>query len=122
MRRQSVRIRKLFVIFLLASSFVACTNRKLQSELVDAAASGRTADVERLLAQGAPLDGHANDDWTPLTVAAREGHLETVKVLLAKGAAVNAKEGGGHTALFWAQRYGHPDVVRVLLSADGKNE
>ncbi len=45
-------------------------------QLVEAAADGRTADVKKLLAEGASIDGAALDDWTPLTVAASVARMK----------------------------------------------
>src|SRR5262245_37237519 len=83
------------IVFLICICCTTAQNR----DLVSAAAQGNTEVVKALLARGANIEAHANDDWTPLTIASREGHLETVRVLLESGARVDSHEGGGNTAL-----------------------
>lgn len=117
-------MRKILATCISASilfSVLGC-QRRVEQELISAAAEGNTKLVETLLEKGANIEARANDDWTALTIAAREGHIETVELLLKKGAKVNATEGGGHTALFWADKYHHKDIVELLIKAGGKNE
>jgi ankyrin repeat protein len=109
-------------VFLLIAACLACGHGSTDGKLVDAAAEGDSATVQKLLDGGANIDAHARDDWTPLTTAAREGKLDVVKLLLARGANVSAKEGGGHTALFWARKYQHHEVEQALIAAGGKSE
>jgi uncharacterized protein len=92
-------------------------NGGLSAQLVDAAASGDVAELNRLLDAGASVNANARDDWNPLTIASREGHVEAVQILLKRGASINMTEGGGHTALFWAKKYNHLNVEKVLLEA-----
>ena len=101
---------------------VGACERQIDKDLVSAAANGDTSKVESLLAEGANIEAHANDDWTALTIAAERGRVDTVRFLLEKGARVNAKEGGGHTPLFWAERNNHKEVAELLKSAGGINE
>jgi ankyrin repeat protein len=116
-----MRVRiQMFVFLLIAASF-ACGHGSTDGRLVDAAAEGDAATVQKLLDGGANVDAHARDDWTPLTSAAREGKLDVVKLLLKRGANVNAKEGGGHTAVFWAKKYQHHDVEQALIDAGGRD-
>jgi len=105
----------LFTIWL-----VGCGASEAVGKLVDAAAEGDTSKVQALLKSGVNINGHARDDWTPLTVAAREGHVGVVGLLLKNGADVNQREGGGHTALFWAEKYGHTDVSALLKAAGAR--
>ena len=94
--------------------FFGCASEK-DGELVIAAGTGNTELVRSLIEQGANIEAHAVDDWTPLTAASRGGHVEVVKILLKSHANINAVEGGGNTALFWAVFNGHTEVVKVLL-------
>jgi uncharacterized protein len=109
-------LRRYTPILLLLLLCTSCANQ-MESDLVSAAARGDTENVKLLLAGGANIEAHANDDWTALTSASEKGHLETVKTLLDSGAKVNGQEGGGNTALFWAAFHGHSDIVEVLLAA-----
>jgi ankyrin repeat protein len=119
-----MRFVSLLTLFILAFILAACDGKhaRLDAYLVDAAASGDAVQVGRLLDQGAGIDTHARDDWTPLTISAREGRLNVVQLLLKRGAAVKVMEGGGHTALFWARKYGHSEVENVLLAAGCKDQ
>lgn len=108
--------------FVLMTMLMSSCSREIDRQLVDAAAEGDSIKVARLISEGADIEAHEQDDWTPLTVAAREGHLDVVKILIKNGVKVNAKEGGGHTALFWAAKYKHQDIVNLLISENGINE
>ncbi|WP_207482786.1 ankyrin repeat domain-containing protein [Arenibaculum pallidiluteum] len=89
--------------------------------LVPAIKAGDLGEVERLIAQGAPVNarlpmmGSPDDDYTPLAIAAREGHADIVRALLEAGA--NPRRVIGlflGTALHEASYFGHADVVRAM--------
>ncbi|MDR3631698.1 MAG: ankyrin repeat domain-containing protein [Desulfocapsaceae bacterium] len=100
----------IFTIFIL----LGC-NSEMNKELVSAAGTGNILRVESLIKQGANVEAHAIDGWTPLTAAASAGHFEIVRLLLMAKVDINAPENGGNTALFWAAFHGHAEVVRLLL-------
>jgi len=84
-----------------------------------AAAEGRLAEVQRLLAEGAPPaapDGHG---YAPLHYAARGGHLAVIAALLAAGAPVDQSDQGanGWTPLLHAIHTRQEAAVRALLQA-----
>ncbi len=85
--------------------------------LVDAAALGKTDQVEQLLSQGTNIDAQDEQGWTALIAAASEGQTAMVKFLLAKGADVALKDKHGYTALTYAKSANHPDVTRLLTQA-----
>ncbi|KAK2743175.1 hypothetical protein CKAH01_06885 [Colletotrichum kahawae] len=63
-----------------------------------------TQIVQRLIQEGADLDGRAGDTRGPtaLIYASKLGFLEKVRVLVEKGANVHETDEAGHTALYWA--------------------
>ncbi|MDX1387831.1 MAG: ankyrin repeat domain-containing protein [Acidobacteriota bacterium] len=62
--------------------------------LTAAAAAGRIAEIETLLAAGADVDDRDDNDLTPLAWAARHGRLHTIRVLLDHGADPDLPAGG----------------------------
>jgi hypothetical protein len=92
-----------------------------QSDTWSAAAHGRTAQLERLIASGASINFEVdNFNQTPLMGAAWGGHGDTVVALLHHHADVNHKNRKGETALQLAKEQGHPDIVRLLKAAGAK--
>lgn len=83
--------------------------------LFDAAKSGDTAAIERLLSSGAAVDSRDQDQATPLITAALGGQVEAARLLLAKGADVMARNSGGFTALHAAAYSGSVPVAVLLL-------
>jgi hypothetical protein len=85
-------------------------------ELLDAAAQGRTAKVQELVAKGAPLDARDKDGRTPLMLAAQHGNAEAVRYLLEKGADAAARDRAGATAWVLAMfaPAAHRDTEDVL--------
>jgi len=75
---------------------------------------GRTADVERLIEQGAPLDGADNAGRTPLMLAVIHGHSALVQKLLSAGANPALTDRGGFTALQHARRLSLQDIAVLL--------
>jgi ankyrin repeat protein len=88
-----------------------------KTSLNEAAARGRIASVETLLAQGADPNEVANDGQTALYRAAEEGHAEVAGVLLKAGADPNRADHHHRTPLTQAVWLGHDEVVRLLLDA-----
>ncbi len=80
----------------------------LSSDLIDAAADGDLAEVQRLLTTGA--DPKVDDSW-PLQAAAANGRLDVVKFLLP----LSEPKANDSWALRLAAHYGHLEVVKLLL-------
>jgi hypothetical protein len=85
--------------------------------LWQAAAAGRSAEVERLAARGAPLDEADVDGETPLHAALRHGHAATARLLVRCGADVGRASVHGVTPLLLAASSGHADLTAALLQA-----
>lgn len=95
--------------------------------IFDAAASGDTAAITKLVDGGEPVDARAPDQATPLIAAALAGQTDAAKFLIAKGADVMARNSGGFTALHAAAYSGSVAVATLLLDSgaardDNKNK
>ena len=91
--------------------------------IFEAAATGQTAQLQKLIEQDASLaNSYAPDGFTPLGLAVFFGHAETVDALLAAGAEVNAayRETMKLTPLASAMAVGRNDIARTLI-AHGAN-
>ncbi|HZT78345.1 MAG TPA: ankyrin repeat domain-containing protein [Vicinamibacterales bacterium] len=93
--------------------------RGAEMTIFDAAAAGEVERVERLVANGAPVNGYSADGWTPLHLAAFFGHPRIVELLLAHDADVAAisKNSTGNTALHAALAGNRKFVAGLLIGA-----
>ena len=85
----------------------------------EAAATGQTAQLRKLIEQDPPLvNSYAPDGFTPLGLAVFFGHAEAVDALLAAGAEVNAayRETMKLTPLASAMAVGRNDIARTLIA------
>src|SRR6266566_4808041 len=94
---------------------VSTRGQDLDAKLVDAAKARNTAEVLKLLGQGANANAKDKAGWTALFWAAFSGRTDIVRALLEKGANVNATDDSGKTPLISAAVRGHTDTVRTLL-------
>jgi ankyrin repeat protein len=87
--------------------------------LVNAAAQGDVATVQRQLASGTNpnVPSKSASLALPLVQAAANGHSGVVAALLQAGTLVDARDGRGQRALVVAAYYGRLDVCRQLLAA-----
>ena len=102
----------LYRIILAVLSLVAISREAVAASIGDAAAAGDTAEVQRLLDEGA--DPNQKGVGSPLYFAAQRGHVKVVELLLEAGAEVNAVTRFG-TALQIAARGNRIQIVEVLL-------
>jgi ankyrin repeat protein len=93
--------------------------RGAEMTLFEAAAAGEMERVERLVADGAAVNGTSADGWTPLHLASFFGHARIVELLLAHGGDVAARStnSNGNTALHAALAGHHPFVAGLLIGA-----
>ena len=96
------------------------TNGSGYTALTGAVASGHTAIVEWLLAEGADPNYRYAAGYSPLLTAAPNGHLAIVELLLAHGADTHAVTNEGKTAVFLATERKHPEVAAVLQSQSAR--
>jgi len=94
--------RSLALATALLSSWEPILSAGPAEELLDAAKGGKTAQVETLLRQGAPLEATDREGRTPVMLAAQYGRASTVKLLLAKGARPDARDRRGWNAYMLA--------------------
>ena len=100
----------LAIIFFMTPNLVAAGE-----SLYDAAVTGDTTAIVRLLDKGDPVDARAPDQATPLIAAALGGQTEAAKLLIARGADVMARNSGGFTALHAAAYAGSVPAAILLL-------
>ncbi len=105
------RLRSVLLISLLSMSAIANA-----SSIHDAAKSGDLEQVQRLIVQGADVNGKATREETPLIIASLAGNGEIVSYLLQRGADINARNTSGMTALHAAAYTGHTDIVLLLIT------
>jgi ankyrin repeat protein len=79
--------------------------------------NGNLAEVQRLLAAGAPLEGRDKNHRTPLLMACHGGNAEVVKFLLQQGARADMVNGVGDTTIGQACEYGHLEAAKLVLAA-----
>lgn len=93
--------------------------RGINRNLIQAAFTGRSDDVQRLFATEESKNLKEEYINTSLLLASVHGNTETVQVLLDNGADVNSTTVRGGTALMWAAGSSRnpSDTVRVLLRA-----
>ncbi|XP_006012260.1 cyclin-dependent kinase 4 inhibitor B [Latimeria chalumnae] len=88
-------------------------------ELANAAARGKTADVERLLHTGADPNALNSYGRTPIQVMMM-GNTRIAELLLLSGADPNRRDPTGLTAVHDAAREGFLDTVRILCQYGGQ--
>ena len=111
----SLRTGEIQVVFL---NFCPASGTQV-AQLLDAARSGRTSEVETLLHR--PQDPDCGPP-TPLFVATEHGHLQVIRLLLEANADKEKALEDGATPLFIAAQNGHLEVVRLLLQASADKD
>jgi len=87
-------------------------------ELVDAAGTGDSTTVKRLLDAGVDVNaGTPKTGATALHQAAANGHATLVTVLLERGATVDAPDVDDATPLVYAAYHGRAAVIGLLVAA-----
>jgi ankyrin repeat protein len=83
--------------------------------LVDAVRLGRMKEVQRLLDNGADVNG-VSSGRTPLIEAAWRGNGEIAQLLLRRGANIHAKDNSGQTVMDNAVVAGSEKMIRLLMN------
>ncbi|MBA2341639.1 MAG: ankyrin repeat domain-containing protein, partial [Pyrinomonadaceae bacterium] len=83
--------------------------------LIEAAETGATDVVDKLLKSGVNVNARPSNGTTALIRAASNNHVETVRLLIANGADINAARSDGMTALILAAFFGHTETAAALL-------
>lgn len=89
----------------------------LPRALRDAARTGNTGEVERLIGQGVPVDARDTAGRTALMIAALNGHTAAAQKLLALGAKTSLVDGDGLTAAQHARRWGYLALADLIDAA-----
>ncbi|KAI4348477.1 hypothetical protein L6164_009198 [Bauhinia variegata] len=87
----------------------------LGDNLCSAARKGEIRTIQKLLENGAAINGRDQHWWTALHRASFKGRIDVVRALLDKGVDVDAKEEEGYTALHCAVESGNADVTELLV-------
>jgi hypothetical protein len=85
--------------------------------LLEAAAKGDAAAVERSLAAGVKVDIRDAAGRTPLLLATHGNHIEAARLLIAAGADVNAKDGIQDSPYLYAGAHGRTEILKMTLAA-----
>jgi len=93
---------------------LAGTSSGLAASLHAAARNGDVAQLDRLLAIGAPLNAPDEAGRTPLVLATMHGHIEPVRRLLAAGANPAVQDREGLDAVQHARRLGLNQIVQLI--------
>ena len=88
-----------------------------KTALMNAAANGDTATVQRLLARGADRDMQDRDGNTALMLAVKKSALKTIEALIKGKTDIDIKDNDGNTALMYAVKNGKMIVVDTLVAA-----
>jgi len=85
--------------------------------LLEAAANGDTAAVERSLAAGVKVDIRDAAGCTPLLLATHGNRVAAAKLLIVAGADVNAKDDMQDSAFLYAGAHGRTEILNMTLAA-----
>lgn len=88
---------------------------RLGESLCLAAKNGDLRAVNRLLENGAAINGRDQHGWTALHRASFKGRVDVVRALIEKGVDIDARDEDGYTALHCAVECGHADVIELLV-------
>jgi hypothetical protein len=110
-----IRIFGLGAVMMFAGSVLY--SQQTGTSLIEAAQSGRVAEVRRALSQGADVDTRDDNGVTALAHAVYRGQLEAAGVLLQAGARSDLPDRRGRTAWSWAAYRGDEAMIALFLEA-----
>jgi ankyrin repeat protein len=99
---------------------VSLPNARAQGDgraLLDAAATGDTATLKRVLDAGVPVDTRDAQGRTALLVATHADQVDVARLLIARGADVNAKDAIQDSPFLYAGARGRLAILRLTLAA-----
>lgn len=85
--------------------------------LLEAAAKGDAAAVERSLAAGVRVEIRDAAGRTPLLLATHGNHIEVARLLIAAGADVNARDSIQDSPYLYAGARGRTEILKMTLAA-----
>src|SRR5438552_2925014 len=115
--RKVVMKKPLWILVAMLCFSVSTCGQDLDGKLLEAAKARNTAEVQKLLGEGANANAKDNAGWTALIWAAYFGRTDTVRALLEKGADGDEKDKKGDTALRLAEKYKYSSIVALLRRA-----
>lgn len=88
---------------------------RLGDSLCSAARKGEVRAINKLLENGAVINGRDQHGWTALHRAAFKGRIDAVRTLIDNGIEINARDEDGYTALHCAVESGYVEVIELLV-------
>ena len=89
----------------------------MNQSLISAAERGDTADIQRLLAEGADINAQDDRGRTPALAATHAGQTDAVRALIQAGADLNIRDGRNDNVLLYAGAEGLLDILRLAIAA-----
>lgn len=96
------------------------TNEQKQTmteQLIQAAEAGDTATVQRLLMEGADINGRDALGRTPVMAATHGNQIDTVRLLIEAGADINIRDNRMDNPFLYSGAEGLPDILRLSIDA-----
>jgi tRNA(Arg) A34 adenosine deaminase TadA len=100
-----------------ASGGVLAQGGRVEAQLIEAAAAGRLAEVQRLVKGGASVRARDASGRTALLAATQGNHEAVARVLIEAGADVNAQDNQLDSAYLLAGARGYLGILRLTLAA-----
>nr|GEV95654.1 ankyrin repeat-containing protein [Tanacetum cinerariifolium] len=88
---------------------------RLGDRLCTASRKGEVRTINRVLENGASINGIDQHGWTALHRASFKGYTDAVRVLIEKGVNIDARDEEGYTAMHCAAESGNADVLELLV-------
>lgn len=95
---------------------------RLGDSLCVAARKGELRTIQRLLENGAVINGRDQHGWTALHRASFKGRVDVVRTLIENGIDINARDEDGYSALHCAVESGHIEVIELLVKKGADTE
>ncbi len=89
----------------------------LDSSLISAALKGYIEIAEKLIKEGADVNGLKMSQNTPLNAAIDNENVEIVKLLIDAGADINAMDNYGNRTLYDAANNNNTEIAKLLINA-----
>ncbi|OCA88358.1 hypothetical protein A8F94_10010 [Bacillus sp. FJAT-27225] len=90
---------------------------ELDGQLLQAAESGDTETVERLIEEGANINVQNEQGQTPTMIATYNNDVDTARVLIEAGADVNKQDDMKNNPFLYAGAEGYLDILRLTIDA-----
>jgi len=107
----------LFAVLSLAMILPADAQSRRDQPLIEAAAKGDLAAVERMIARGVNIDARDGRGRSALLAATHGNHVAVARALIAAGADVNAKDGIEDSPYLYAGAEGRNEILKLTLAA-----